>query len=179
MGNGKSGRRGGVLMGVLLTMLTLVVIAAVVGIRIAQSVEVEKTETKDGATVSIKTPAGDFNIRAHDSRLPPDMPLYPTAKVIKGSGGAEFQWSSPDGRNDKDFRVAGAEMLTGDSVDKVFDYYHDKLPSWIVKRENNGQITLEEAPGARGLEPRRFVAIRGKSDGTHIGVATIGAPESN
>jgi hypothetical protein len=173
-------RRGGVLMGVALTLVTLVVVAAIVGLTIARNVKVDTTASRDGDHVTINTPAGSFSIQAHEhGKLPAtDLPIYPGARPTKDSGGADFQWTSADGRVEKGLAVAGAEFITSDSASSVYDFYQAKLPGWVVSHEH-GQTRFEESPEARGTEPRRFVVIHGKADGTHIGVATVGAPAAN
>lgn len=176
-----AGRRGGVLMGILLTVATLAVVAAIVGVAIARNVRVEKTESADGKHVTINTPAGSFSIQAHKHQklADPDLPIYPGAHSTQKSGGADFEWTSADGRTDKGFAVSGAEFITSDSVTQVYDFYRSNLPDWVVAHGNDGEIRFEESPGAKGAEPRRFVAIREKADGTHIGVASVGEPASN
>jgi hypothetical protein len=171
-------RRGGILMGLLVTAAALVCVAIVIGLAVARNVRVETFHGKDGNNVSINTPGGNFTIRAHDhdGKAFVDLPIYPGAKQVKSSGGAEFEWTSGDGLEQKGFNVAGGEVITPDPASKVFDYYHTKLPSWIVSHERDGQIKLAESLEGDG---KRFVIIHEKFDGTHIGVASIGTPAAN
>jgi hypothetical protein len=177
--NTSRSERGGILAGLLITGAVLVCVAMLVGLNIARSVRVEKTPTADGEHVSISTPAGEFSIRAHKhgGMELVDIPHYPGARESKHGGGAEFEWTSGDGREAKDFSVAGAEMITNDSASKVLDYYHERLPAWIVSHDHSGQVTLKE-PNSTD-DSGRFIAIREKFDGTHIGVASVGAPAAN
>jgi hypothetical protein len=177
--NTSPSRRGGILMGLLITAATLVCVAMIVGFQVARSVHVNTVETGGGKDVSIQTPAGSFSIHAHDNAGTwfVDVPPYPGARQMKSNGGgAEFEWTSDDGREQKSFAVAGGEMITSDSAGKVFDYYHEKLPAWIVSHKRDGQIELKEP---REGDSRRFIVIHEKFDGTHIGVASIGAPAAN
>jgi hypothetical protein len=174
-------RRGGVLMGLLITVAVLACVGIAVGVGIARHVlvNVNSTGTADGKDVAINVPGGSFTIRSHKNAGLDmvDIPRYPGARESKSGGGAEFNWTSDDGRDDKSFAVAGAEMITHDPADKVLDYYHERLPMWIVSRKRNGQISLEE-PGAHD-DSGRFIVIHEKFDGTHIGVASIGTPAAN
>jgi hypothetical protein len=171
-------RRGGILMGLLVTAAVLVCVAIAIGVTVARNVRIETFRGKDGEHVSINTPGGNFTIRAHDhdGSAFVDLPIYPGARQVKSSGGAEFEWTSDDGREQKGFNVAGGELITSDPAGKVFDYYHSKLPSWIVSHGRDGQIKLVESTAGDG---KRLVVIHEKFDGTHIGVASIGTPAAN
>lgn len=170
--------RGGILMGLLLAAATLVCVAMIIGFSVARNVRVDTIRTGDGKDVSISTPAGNFSIRAHDHDgvSMAGITPYPGAHGVKSSGGAEFEWTSQDGREQKNLTVAGAEMITSDAASKVFDFYHERLPAWIVSHERDGKISLKEPKGDDG---GRFVVIHEKSDGTHIGVASIGTAAAN
>jgi hypothetical protein len=165
-------------MGLLLTAATLVCVAMIIGFSVARNVHVDSIRTGDGKDVSISTPAGNFSIRAHDhaSVSMIDITPYPGAHQLKSGGGAEFEWISGDGREAKNLTVAGAEMITSDSAGKVFDFYHERLPAWIVSHERDGKISLKEPKNGDG---GRFIAIHEKSDGTHIGVASVGTAAAN
>ena len=177
MSNSNS-RRGGVLAGLLVVAVGMVCLAIVVGIAIARNIRVETNSTQNGDHVSIETPAGKFSIHAHDEsgRALVDVPVYPGATRTRHSGGAAvFEWTSHDGRDDKNLSVAGDEMITSDPVDRVVEYYQSKLPSWVIANNHDGKFRMELADGGY----KRVIVIDGKHDGTHIGVATIGAPAAN
>jgi hypothetical protein len=72
--------------------------------------------------------------------------------------------------------VAGGEYITPDPVEKVRAWYHEHLPNWVVVSDRNGDNARFEL-NEGGY--KRIVALRERSDGTHIGVATIGEPASN
>ena len=72
--------------------------------------------------------------------------------------------------------VAGGEYITADSEEKVRAWYHDHLPNWVVVAGHGGEKARFEL-NEGGY--KRMVFIEGKSDGTHIGVATVGEPASN
>lgn len=149
---------------------------AIIGI--TRYVKVRTESVKGGDDVLIQTPAGDFSIQAREpgSRILVDVPIYPGARRRGNSGGgAVFRWTSNQGGHDAGVTVAGQEMITNDSLDQVVDFYKSQLKTWVVASEGNGAVRLESSKG--GL--KRLVAISSKSDGTHIGVASIGEPASN
>jgi len=170
-------RRGGILAGLLITALALVCVAVVVGIAIARNVRVESYSGRTGDNVSIETPAGKLSIRAHDQPggALVDVPVYPGARQTHSGGSAVFEWTSRSGGDDKGLSVAGNEMITSDPVDRVVEFYQSKLPSWVISNDRDGKVHLELAEGGY----KRIVMINREHDGTHIGVATIGAPAAN
>ena len=170
-------RRGGVL-GVLLVVGVSIVIVMLGGAYfIARTVHVQTTHRNGGDDVSIDTPAGRMNIRAHEDLDPASLglPIYPGATREKNSGAASFEWSSSDGKDDKSLSVGAAALFTPDSPSKVLDWYRAQLPNWIVVTDHDGSTRIELKEGGH----KRIVAIRGKSDGTHIGIASVGDPASN
>ena len=169
-------RRFGLYM--LLTILTMVALVVVAANYVKSNFKVATVHRAGGEDVSIQTPGGQFNIRAHRNLDPATLglPVYPEARRGKDGGGATFEWTSADGKSDKEMGVAGGEYITADPVEKVRAWYHDHLPNWVVVTDRNGaNARFELNEGGY----KRIVAIREKSDGTHIGVATIGEPASN
>ena len=78
-------------------------------------------------------------------------------------------------RRNRPLSVAGDEMVTEDSPDKVIDFYKSADPNWMIAEKRGGEIKLElDRDGYK-----RFIGIKEKSDGTHIGVASIGSPAAN
>jgi len=171
----KSDRRGGVL-GAFIGLTILVCIVCSV-LYVVRNLRVVNTHRQNGEDVSIDTPAGRIDIRAHKNLDPSALgvPVYPGAKRTKDGGGATFQWTSRDGKNDKGLSVAGGELLTPDSAGKVVEYYRTQLPDWIVITEHDGSRRFEFTNGGY----KRIIAIHEKGDGTHIGIATVGEPASN
>jgi hypothetical protein len=173
-------RRGGILGALVLSAVIVCAIVAVAGIYVARSIRVETREGRGNSDVSIDTPAGHLSIQAHDNPGAgvSGIPLYPGARARKDSGGnAVIQWSG--GRNgDKDnggFAVAASDMITDDPADKVAEYYRRELPNWMVTTDKHGKVAIQLDKGGY----KRIVSIEEKSDGTHIGVASIGEPASN
>ena len=170
-------RRGGIVWGLLITAAGLLCLAVVVGLAIARNIRVRTDTTRGGDHVLIETPAGNFNLQAHTAGKDlVDIPSYPGARHKDHSGGgAVFKWTSNDGREDKGLTVAGEEMITSDSVDDVVKFYRTQLPAWVLSHDRDGATHLKLEKGGQ----KRFVAISAQSDGTHIGVASIGEPASN
>lgn len=169
--------RGGVLMGLLITGISLVCLAVVIGLAVARNIRVHTLSRNGGDDVSIETPAGNFSVHARGSHgsATLDVSSYPGARHKKDSGGgASFEWTSRDGR-EGGMTVAGDEMITDDPADRVVEFYKSRDPHWIVAENRRGHIRMELVEGGY----KRFVAIQEKGDGTHIGVASIGGPAAN
>jgi hypothetical protein len=175
-------RRGGVLLGLLISALVIVCVVVAIGITIARNIRIESHDRDGSADVSIDTPAGHFSVHAHDKpgMVVAGVPAYPGARARKDSGGnAVVQWSSAghngDGGSDKGFAVSASDMITSDPAYKVVDFYRNQLPTWMITEEKNGGTHIELHKGGY----QRIISIEEKSDGTHIGVASIGEPASN
>lgn len=172
-GQGRDGRIGGCFIS--LIVLACLAFGAVYLVR--TNLRVVKTHRNSGDDVSIDTPAGRFEIRAHKDLNPAALgaPIYPGAKQTKDGGGATFQWLSRDGKDDKGLSVSGGELFTPDSANKVIEYYRTQLPNWIVSTNRDGGTQFELKEGGY----RRIIVVREKGDGTHIGIANFGEPASN
>jgi hypothetical protein len=170
-----------VLFGLLISALLLVCLTMAVGFWVVRNVSVKTVSGRDGENVSIQTPAGELNVRAHDREVDPEalgIPLYPGAHREsrgKHGGDAVVEWTSRDGASDKTISVAGTLMVTSDPPDKVLAFYRDRLPDWVVKKDSGRTLRLE----MRESGERRIIAIEKSSDGTHIGIATVGDPPAN
>lgn len=175
-------RRGGILFGLLISSAVVVAVMIAGGFWVARDFSVKTVSRGDGDNVSIHTPVGDLNVRAHDGDVDPEslgVPVYPGARPKKRGdrgGGAAVEWTSRDGTDEKGISVQGIELVTPDSAGKVFAFYRTQLPNWIFKKEDGHALRLELREGGY----RRLIAIDGDSDGaTHIGIATFGAPPAN
>jgi hypothetical protein len=176
--NDPNSRRGGVLAGVLLSVLAVVCLMFAVGIYIVGNLRIESHDKPGGADVSIDTPAGHLSVHAHDHRgaVPADVPVYPGARNRRDSGGgAVVEWTSNIGGSDKGFTVSASDMVTDDALDKVVDYYRAQLPNWVIVHEKHGKIRMELRQGGY----KRIIGLSEENDGTHIGVASVGEPASN
>ena len=171
-------RRGGVLFGVLVSVLAVVCLLIAGGLFLARNIRIETAKRHGGDYVSIDTPAGHLSVQAHENAgwAATDVPLYPGARRSKDSGGdAVVEWNSNDEVKGGGISVSASEMITSDPADKVLDYYRAQLPNWILVNDRDGEVRLELRDGGY----KRIVAIHEKYDGTHIGVASVGEPASN
>jgi hypothetical protein len=179
MKNPNSERGGlGILGALLIAGAAILCLMIVAGIIVARSVHVVTTARSGGDDVSIDLPGGHLNIRAHDKggTVVNDIPMYPGAHNNEHrGGGAVIQWNSNSGNSDNGFSVSASESITSDPFEKVVDYYRAQLPNWMITKQHNGSVNFELHDGGY----KRVVGIHEESDGTHIGVASVGEPASN
>jgi len=169
--------RGGVIFRFLLFCVLLIFLASLAGVRVMRNIHFRKVSHNGGDDVALDTPAGSFRIRAHEKMDPAavGVPIYPGARRTDSSGGAEFEWISADGRDEKGMSVSGASFITTDPASKVIEFYRGQLSNLVVIREHGRRTRLEYTK--HGL--KRIIAIHEENDGTHIGVAAVGPPASN
>ncbi len=168
--------RGGVLAGVLIGIVILMALALVVvvgaGYYLARNVTVKETRNAK----IIETPFGSMRVR-ENARFDPaqfGVPVYPGATREEDNRKlASFEFDVGD--THKEFSVLAAEYTTTDSVEDVTRFYRDKLPLWLVSHNRRGHVQFE----LKGEGYRRIVAVHEKSGLTHIGLASVGEPESN
>ena len=171
-------RRGGILSGLLFSLLACVALTVIGGLYVARNVRVQTTRHNGGSEdFMIETPGGRLDIRTHENVDPvaAGIPVYPGATRIKDSGGATFQWSSADGTRDKGVALSGVSLFTTDPSSRVLDYYKTQLPNWLIVTDRDGFVHLEFKKSGF----KRIIAIEPKDGGTHIGIASIGEPASN
>ena len=171
-------RRGGILGALLITGAVIVCLIIIGGIVVARSIHITTTARNGGDNVSIDLPGGHLDIHAHDKAgtAVKDIPIYPGSRSSERKGGdAVIQWSSNKGGDNNGFSVSASESITSDPFDKVVDYYRTQLPNWTIAERRSGHVALELHEGGY----KRVVGIHEESDGTHIGVASIGEPASN
>jgi hypothetical protein len=174
---GLDSRRGGVLIRFLLLCVLLVVLAGLAGVNVMRNLHFRTVSRNGGDDVSFETPAGSFSVRAHEKLDPAavGVPVYPGARRTDSSGGAEFEWVSADGKEEKGMSVSGASFITPDSPSQVVDFYRGQFSNLVITKEHNKRVKLEYTE--HGL--KRIIGIHEENDGTHIGVAAIGEAASN
>jgi hypothetical protein len=173
-------QRGGALAGVLAAFLILAALAVVgvflAGMYVAENVHVEKTRNAKGETVQVDTPIGSMRVQEH-KKLDPKLigvPVYPNAIREDDENYAasiDFSFDS----NHKEFTILAADYSTGDSVDKVKEYYHHELPHWMITERRSGSVHMEYTEDGY----KRIIVISEKHGKTWIGLASVGEPASN
>jgi hypothetical protein len=171
-------RRGGVVAGILLTVLILGVLAVAAlvatGVYIARNVRV--TERSARGETTVETPFGTVRVR-DSSRLDLKhlgLPIYPGAMREEDSRKlASFNLDFGD--KHAGLYVAAAEYRTPDPIDKVTAYYRQQLPHWLFSESGDCGIKLELTE--RGY--KKIVAIHREDGETRIGLASVGEPASN
>jgi hypothetical protein len=173
--------RGGALAGILLTVLILAALAlaalVATGLYVAKNVRV--TEKSARGETTVETPFGSVRVR-ESPRLDPaalGVPVYPGAIREEDSNKlASFHFDF--GGRHGEFAVAAAQYRTADSLDQVTGFYRDKLPHWMFSQTRHGAfhgMQLELKDGGY----RKIIAIYRDDSQTHIGLASMGEPESN
>jgi len=172
-------RRGGIISALLFAGMTVCLVLLLAGVIVTRTVRVRTSDGEngtDGANIAIDTPAGRLNIRAHDHMNPAitGIPVYPGA-YRASDGGANIEWRSEDGNQDKNLYVVGGEFRTRDSVSDVVAFYRRQLPSLMIVSRTNRSTDLEYKEG--GI--RRIISISERGGETRVGVASIGGRASN
>ena len=173
-------RRHGGVAGVILIIVGLFVAVLAMAVWIVvKTVRVNESGVDHGKNVSIELPGAQIKIQAQPKLDPSSIgvPIYPGA-VLSGkdpSGGASLSFSTDDGKDDAFLSVSAVEYVTRDSVEKVVAFYKGKLKTWTFAQKKSTIFEFELTDG----KWKRVVGIREKSDGTHIGVASVGERAGN
>ncbi len=170
-------QRGGVLSGLLITLLVIVglVVAglAIGGWYLARNIRVQETVTARGKTVRVETPLGSLRVQEGGSLDPAKVgiPLYPGAQVAERdhkSVNLELDFGSVG----KQVTVTTAEYSVADPPEKVAEFYRRQLPDWSFSESWRGGFKIEFS--GRGY--KRVVAIRERGGHTRIVFALVGEP---
>jgi hypothetical protein len=161
------------LMVLMLGVLGVVALVAT-GVFVADHVHVMDNDARGETTV--ETPFGSVHVR-DNARFDPErlgVPIYPGAVREEDSHKlASFRFDFGDVH--KAFAVSAASYRTPDSIDRVTDFYRDRLPHWLISQKDNGGLQLSFTKHGY----RRFVAICEDDGETRIALASVGAPASN
>lgn len=170
--------RGGVLAGIMLTILILAVLAVAAlvstGLFIAHHVRV--TEKTARGETTVETPLGTLRVResSHFDPRRVGLPVYPGAVREEDSqklASLHFDF----GEGHKEFSFVAAEYRTSDSLDKVADFYRTELPHWMFSEKEHGGFQLSLTEGGY----KKIVMIHEEDGETRIGLASVGEPASN
>ena len=156
--------------GVALLVLALIVLlsgAAVwLGLRIlAQNVQLQVEEAKSGKKeVSIKTPLGSLEVHHEVDEARLGLPVYPCAERVRDKDSATVSLDFPGQGN---FRIMVAKFETRDSLERVREFYKERLGSEVTK------FAAKAADGKTVFEIKRagqekVVALESMAAGTRI-----------
>jgi len=170
-------RRGGVISSLLLAGFVVILLLVCAGVIVTRTVHVKSTDGANGTDVAIETPAGRLNIRTRNHMDPSlaGVPVYPGARRMNDSGGANIEWNPADGGPEKGLYAVAGEFRTGDPASRVVEYYRNQLHTLTIVSERDRTTRLEYKEG--GIQ--RIISIREKNGETNIGIASIGGRESN
>ena len=172
-------RHGGVGSVILIIVGLFVAVLAMAVWIVVKTVRVNESGVDHGKNVSIDLPGAHIKIQGQPKLDPAaiGVPIYPGA-VLAGkdkSGGASFTFGTDDGKKETSMSVVAADYVTQDSAEKVLAFYKSKLNTWVFAKKKTDDFSFEITDG----KWKRVVGIHEKSDGTHIGVASIGEPAGN
>lgn len=168
-------RTGSHVVTIALLVLALIVVVSVIavwtGLRfLSQTVQVRVDEGGGGKKeVSIKTPVGSLEVGKEVSEASLALPIYPGAKRVKGEGSATVSIGLPE---DENLRVVAAKFETPDPLEKVRDFYKDRLGSEVTKfteRTQEGKTVFEIKRSGQ----EKIVALKSLFTGTHIELVRI------
>ena len=144
------------------------------GLSLARNVSV----LKSGNSVEIKTPDGKIALRAG---VPADLglPVYPGATTLDNSGSVEFI-----GDNEQRSGVSGAKYSTPDSMEKVDQWYRQRLgsdferqgpgPKQVIVRGVVVEIEGGDIAYISQAEGVSVIALKPQGDHVQIELARIG-----
>jgi len=136
---------------IILIVVLILVFIAVAGIgacvygvyRAKRAVREAIQMDKSGRSVEIQTPGGPLKLGPQAAK-PGDMvagvPVYPGATALEGGGQFSF--------GDK-FSIGGQDFVTDDDVEKVVDFYKEKLGSDLSVVQNEGHYRLSIQKGTK------------------------------
>ncbi|MFB3922591.1 MAG: hypothetical protein ACE145_12775 [Terriglobia bacterium] len=176
-------RTGSHLLTISLLVLALIIVVSVltvvVGIRfLARGVKINVAEAGAGKKeVSIKTPVGSLEVRPEVNEARLGLPIYPGAERRPGEGSASVNIAFP---NEEGVRVVAAKYQTADSLEKVRDFYKQRLGDEVTKftpRSREGHAIFEIKRSGQ----EKIVSIHAAGPVTQIELVRVihGAGETN
>ena len=142
-------RTGSHLLTISLLVLALIIVVSVltvvIGIRfLARGVKVNVAEGEAGKKeVSIKTPVGSLEVTQDVNEARLGLPIYPGAQRSQDQGSANVNIAFG---NEGGVRVVAAKFQTADSLEKVRDFYKQRLGREVTKftqRNREGHSVFE------------------------------------
>lgn len=142
-------RTGSHLLTISLLVLALIIVVSiltvVIGMRfLARGVRINVAEAGAGKKeVSIKTPVGSLEVTQNVNEARLGLPIYPGAQRSPDQGSANVDISFG---NEEGVRVVAAKFQTADALEKVRDFYQQRLGSEVTKftpRNHEGHSVFE------------------------------------
>ncbi len=169
-----------------IALLVLALIVVVGGLMIytgidilSRTVKVQVNQSDSGKKreVSIKTPLGSLEVHKDVDLERIGLPLYPGATRLHNEDSATVNINIAGEQN---VRVLVAKFETTDSIDKVRDFYHDRLGSQVTRyaeKDQEGKTVFE----IKRHDQEKVVALKSEGDQTHIDLVRVvhGGDEGN
>lgn len=163
---------------VAIALLVLALIIVVCGIAVwtgfrflSHQVKVQVEEGEAGKKeVSIRTPLGSLEARKDVDEALLGLPLYPGATRLPNQDTGTL---NIDIAGEGKVRVLAAKFETEDRLERVTDFYHDRLGSEVTKftpRTPEGKTVFE----IKGGDQERIVALKESGGKTSIELVHIG-----
>jgi hypothetical protein len=159
---------------VAIALLILALIIAVCGVTLytgarflARNVQVDVAQDRAGEKqISIKTPAGDFEVRknADVGELTLGLPIYPGAQRVTDDYSALVDMGLP---GEQHVRVTVGKFQTPDDFNQVVRFYQDRIGSQVTKltrRDRQGKTVFE----IKSKDEEKIVALKDLMSGAQI-----------
>lgn len=164
---------------VLALIVTVSILTVVIGLRfLARGVKVNVADAGAGKKeVSIKTPVGSLEVTQDVNEARLGLPIYPGAQRSQDQGSANVNIAFG---NEGGVRVVAAKFQTSDSLEKVRDFYKQRLGAEVTKfteKNQDGSTMFEiKRPGQE-----KIVAIHGAGSVTKFELVRVihGPAETN
>lgn len=151
---------------------------------------VDVHESGPGKNVDIKSPLGDVSVRTDVSNPDTGLPVYPGAQPLREHGEHESAHVNVASRW-FGVRVVAAKYESGDTQDKILDFYRREMKTYGPVTECRGDVDFRGGPGSRqvvckeqpssddvqlvtGTEDRqRVVAVKPRGTGTEFSLVYV------
>jgi hypothetical protein len=159
-------------------LVVLLCFGVMFGTYVARRIHVSEA----GKKVEISTPVGSLQVNPGPSRET-GLPVYPGA-TADSSEGANVEFAPAVGER---VGVAAAKYFSSDSLEKVSDWYAERLGSEFTREKPGRRIHRIQGVNAGNAdvafisdngEQMRIVALKRKDDGVEVSLARVGKQEA-